>query len=139
MRRPYPRLRSSMAFVIRPEQAADFASIAAVVSDAFGNQGNDVARLVELIRASDAYEPDLALVAEDETGIAGHVMLSWAGVVGGSRERVLLLSPMSVRGDRQRRGAGRQLIVEVLARADGRGEPVVVVERSEEHTSELQS
>jgi len=114
--------------VVRPEQPSDFDSIRAVVADAFGNHGAEVALLVERIRASAEYEPSLALVAEDESGIVAHVMLSWVGVAEAVRERVLNLSPMSVRGDRQRRGIGSQLILDALARADERREPLVLVE-----------
>jgi putative acetyltransferase len=117
-----------MPVVVRPEQPSDFASVGAVVADAFGDHGDEVALLVERIRMSAEYEPSLALVAEDESGIVAHVMLSWVGVAGGGRERVLNLSPMSVRGDRQRRGIGSQLIVEALARAEALDEPLVMVE-----------
>ena len=35
---------------------------------------------VERIRASDEFVPELALVAEDDSGVIGHVMLSWVGL-----------------------------------------------------------
>ena len=57
-----------------------------------------------------------------------HVMLSWVELEGGSRSRILNLSPMSVRPDRQLRGVGSQLIREALERAEEAGEPAVMVE-----------
>jgi putative acetyltransferase len=114
--------------VVRPEQPTDFGAIKQVVTDAFGDHGSTVALLVERIRASDEYEPDLALVAEDESGIVGHLMLSWVGVVGGARDRILNLSPVAVRSDRQRRGVGTRMILAVLERAEALEEPLVMVE-----------
>ena len=75
--------------IIRPEQPEDFEAIADVVRDAFGDHGPAVARLVEDIRASDHYIPEFSLVAVDESGVIGHVMLSWTAVKGGARDRVL--------------------------------------------------
>ena len=83
---------------------------------------------VENIRASEQFIPELALVAEDASGVVAHVMLSWGGVEGGSRPRMLCLTPMSVRPDRQRQGVGSQLIREALHRAEAAGEPAVFVE-----------
>jgi putative acetyltransferase len=114
---------------IRAERPEDFAAIAAVVVDAFSpKHGPEVAALVERIRASEHYLPELALLAEDESGVVGHVMLSWAGLEGGTRERILMLSPMSVRTDRQRSGVGTSLIENVLGRAEAMGEPAVMLE-----------
>jgi len=99
-----------------------------VVRAAFAGHPEDVAAFVERIRASDGYIPELALVAEDSSGVIAHVMLSWVGVEGGSRPRILNLTPMSVRPDRQRIGVGTQLIRDALGRAEQTGEPAVMVE-----------
>ena len=117
-----------MPLVVRPERPADFARIEEVVTDAFGDHGPTVALLVARIRASEEYEPGLALIAQDESGVAGHLMLSWVGVAGGARGRILNLSPVAVRSDRQRRGVGTQMILAVLERAEELGEPLVMVE-----------
>jgi putative acetyltransferase len=100
-----------------------------VVRAAFVGHPDEVAAFVERIRASEQFIPELALVAEDASGvIAAHVMLSWVGVQGGSRTRILNLTPMSVRPDRQRIGVGSQLIRDALRRAEEAGEPAVMVE-----------
>jgi putative acetyltransferase len=117
-----------MHLVVREERPADFANIDAVLSDAFGDHGREVALLVQRIRASREYEPSLALVAEDESGIVGHMMLSWVGIACALRERVLNLTPMSVRKDKQRRGVGTRLVLEALTRAESLSEPIVIVE-----------
>ena len=88
--------------VIRPERDADHSVIAEVVRAAFVGHPDEVASFVERIRASEEFIPELALVAEDSSGVIAHVMLSWVGVEGGARTRILNLTPMSVRPDRQR-------------------------------------
>jgi len=113
---------------IRPERDADRAVIAEVIRAAFAGHPDEVASFVERIRASEQFIPQLALVAEDSSGVIAHVMLSWVGVEGGSRPRILNLTPMSVRPGRQRIGVGTLLIRDVLARAEDAGEPAVMVE-----------
>ena len=114
--------------VIRPEREEDHPAIADVVRGAFVKHPDEVAEFVERIRASEQYISELALVAEDSSGVVAHVMLSWVGIEGGSRTQILNLTPMSVRPDRQRMGVGTKLIHEVLGRAEAAGEPVVLVE-----------
>ncbi len=114
--------------VIRPERDADHPVIAEVVRAAFVGHPDEVASFVERIRASEQFIPELALVAEDSSGVIAHVMLSWVGVEGGSRTRILNLTPMSVRPDRQRIGVGARLIRDALGRAEEAGEPAVMVE-----------
>lgn len=113
---------------IRPERDADHAAIAGVVRAAFVRHPDEVASFVERIRASEHFVPELALVAEDASGVIAHLMLSWVGVEGGSRPRILNLTPMSVRPDRQRVGVGTRLIRAALGRAEAAGEPAVMVE-----------
>src|SRR5262245_4912551 len=114
--------------VIRPERVADHPVIAEVVRAAFVRHPDEVASFVERIRASEQFIPELALVAEDDSGVIAHVMLSWVGVQGGSRPRILNLTPMSVRPDRQRIGVGTRLIRDAVGRAEEAGEPAVMVE-----------
>jgi putative acetyltransferase len=116
------------AFVIRPEQVADHPAIEAVVRAAFADQADEVARFVVQIRASEHFVPELALVAEDDTGVIAHVMLSWVGLESRLRGRILNLTPMSVRPDRQRKGVGTRLVHDVLGCAADAGEPAVMVE-----------
>jgi putative acetyltransferase len=114
--------------VIRPERDRDHPEIAEVVRGAFVRHPDEVASFVERIRASEEFIPELALVAEDSSGVIAHVMLSWVRLEGGSRPRILNLTPMSVRPDRQRMGVGTRLIWDALGRAEAAGEPAVMVE-----------
>jgi putative acetyltransferase len=116
---------------IEPEQPADHPAIRAVVLAAFAHHPS-VAELVELIRASPQYVPELALVARVEDEVAGFVMLSCAEVVddSGVRHEVLTLSPLAVAPPLQGRGIGSALVLAGLRAAEGRAEPLVMLEGS---------
>jgi len=112
---------------IRTETAADHEGVRAVLIDAFGEE--DEALLVDLIRRSDRFVPDLSIVAEDsDGGIVGHIMFSYVDLVGAETRQVLSLAPLAVATKAQLTGVGRALTEEGLARCDRRGEPLVVLE-----------
>ena len=113
------------AIVVRPEQGDDFEAVAVVVEAAFGDPL--VAQLVENIRTSDRYVPELALVAVEEEKVVGHTMLSYATLVGDEDQEVLQLSPVAVIPARQRDGIGGALIRAGIEGAKARHEPLVVV------------
>lgn len=107
---------------VRPELPADRDAIAKVTTAAFGNARE--ARMIDAIRASDGFVPELSLVADDKGEVVGHVILSYVEL--GAR-RVLELGPMSVEPARQRQGIGSALVREALRVADECGEPLVLV------------
>lgn len=111
--------------MIRRERPEDEAEISRVIDAAFGDR--DTATFAEQIRASPGYVPELAFVVEEEGEIVAHTMLSRVRVEGPDVD-VLILTPMSVRPDRQRQGVGSALVEAALAAADERGEPFVLVE-----------
>ncbi len=58
-------------------------------------------------------------------------MISYARLVDGeTKHQVANLSPLAVSPDYERRGIGSALVREVVARAEARGEPLVVLEGS---------
>ena len=120
-----------MDLVIEPERPADHAAIRAVLLAAFTDEPA-VADLVELIRASPEYVPELALVARVDGAVAGYVLASHAELVcdSGERRRVLTLSPLAVAPGLQGRGIGSALVPAVLAEAGRLGEQLVVLEGS---------
>ena len=109
---------------IRAESPGDRDAVAAVTRAAFGR--DDEARIVDAVRASDGFVPELSLVAEEGAELVGHVLLSYV-LLEGPGVRVLELGPVSVRPERQRAGIGSALIGEALRVADERGEPLVLV------------
>ena len=111
--------------MIRRERHEDVAEIARVIEAAFGDAS--VATFADQIRASPGYVPELAFVIEEAGEIVAHTMLSRVRLAGPDVD-VLILTPMAVRPDRQRRGIGGALVEAVLAAADEAGEPLVLVE-----------
>ena len=115
-----------MALVVRRERPDEEREISEVVEDAFGDPS--VAEFTESIRASAGYVPELTFVGEEEGRIAGFTMLSYVDLEGGPIDRLLTLTPVAVRPDRQRHGIGAAVVRAALAAADERGEPLVLVE-----------
>jgi putative acetyltransferase len=113
---------------VRPERPDDRDAVAAVVLDAFRAHGPAVVAFVDALRPSQGYVPELALVAVDASGVVGYVMLSWVPLRDSACDRILNLTPLAVRSDRQREGVGASLVTSGLALADEAGEPAVVVE-----------
>jgi len=114
---------------IRTESPADHQAVSAVVAAAFGSPVE--ARLVESIRASPEFLPELSLVGDFEGQIVGHVMISYAAIRDGEKDKpIALLAPLAVSPEFQRRGVGSALVREVTRRADDLDEPLVVLEGS---------
>lgn len=113
---------------IRSELPSDAAELDVLLDVAFG--GPRVPQLVRLIRRSPEYQPDLALVSEDDTGLVGFVLFSRLPLLSGDGRwwSVLVLSPLAVRPDRFGTGIGSELTRCGLALADRRGEALVVLE-----------
>lgn len=119
-----------MAILIHPETPADAAVIRSVISAAFVDQPA-VADLVERIRASPHYEPELSLLAVLDGKPAGFVMISHAQLLGPEvSSDVLSLSPLGVHPDHQRQGVGTALVRAALSAADATGAGLVVLEGS---------
>jgi len=120
-----------VAMLIRAETVADVAAIRAVNVAAFPTPAE--ADLVERIRSSDAFIPELSLVAEfdpDTEGrpgrIVGHILLSRVAIAG-LDEPILALAPLAVVPDHQRQGIGSALVGAGLDAAEAREEPLVVL------------
>ncbi len=110
---------------IRSETDADRADIKKVNEEAFGRAVE--ADLVDAIRASDGFLPELSLVAIAAEGVVGHVLLSYVEIEPGQHP-VLQLGPLAVLPSHQRRGIGSALMDEAVRVADARGEPLILLE-----------
>ncbi|MCI8630845.1 MAG: N-acetyltransferase, partial [Firmicutes bacterium] len=78
---------------IRKEEAKDYEAVYSLVKAAFSSaehsDGNEH-DLVNALRKSDAFIPDLSLVAEIDGKIAGHIMFTAANI---GSDTVLALAP----------------------------------------------
>ena len=123
---PPPDENGQADMVVRRERRSDFDPVRQTVQLAFGRVNE--ADLVERVRDSDHYVPELALVAERDGEIVGHVLVSYVELRRPeSSLAILSLAPLSVRPDVQQRGVGVALVEQALAGAEARHEPVVVV------------
>ena len=102
---------------IRQEITNDKKEVYEVNSIAFG-QDNE-AKLVNLLRESKAFIPELSLVATVETKLVGHILFSKIIIIdeNGNEFESLALAPVAVRPEFQRKGIGRQLIKSGLNKA----------------------
>lgn len=110
---------------IRLETHWDHDPVRRLLTAAFGRSAE--AALVDALRESDAFIPQLCLVAEQSSNIIGHILFSHITLEADPDVQVLALSPVAVYPAFQGRGVGSALIREGLTRADARGEPLVVV------------
>lgn len=110
---------------IRRETVPDYPVIAQVNTLAFGQDSE--AKLIEQIRNSDRYIPELSLVAEIETIVVGHILFSYIDLVNEETLKVLGLAPLAVHPQFQRQGIGSALIKAGLEIAEANKEAVVIV------------
>ena len=120
-----------MPIIIRPETPADYARIYEVTEAAFRDlpiSDHTEQHLVNRLRNSAAYIPQLALVAELEGEVVGHILFTRAVIVGPDRSwDTLTLAPVSVAPDHQRCGIGGQLIRTGIELARGLGYDLINV------------
>lgn len=122
---------------IRTETADDYRQVAEVITAAFQSDefsGHEETQLVEKLRKSAAFVPELSLVAVADHQIVGHILLTRAFITHGEQTfPSLSLAPVSVLPEFQRQGIGSQLIKEAHQRAKDLGFTSVIVLGHEEY------
>src|SRR4028119_2221638 len=109
---------------IRCPNLSDYKVIAELNRLAF--EGENEAQLVEYVRHSDRYIPELELVADLDGTVAGHILFSYMDLVGQEHLQVLGLAPMAVLPEFQRRGIGSLLVRMGLKAAEAREEVMII-------------
>jgi putative acetyltransferase len=112
--------------IVRAETPDDHDDIRRIVDEAFGD--TITSAIVDAIRASDRFVPELSLVAVSEGQTAGHVISSYVDLLVPDTRRVLQVGPLAVVPSRQRQGIGTALMEETIRLADERGEPLLLIE-----------
>jgi len=117
--------------IIRPEKPSEFKIIYDLVKVAFLTaqvSNGDEQNFIDRLRASSGYIPELALIAEQDGQIIGHIMLTKTYVYGpGTKHEVLLLAPLAVALEYRCRGVGSKLVLESFRLAKKLGYKAVLV------------
>ncbi|MDQ0709851.1 putative acetyltransferase [Arthrobacter woluwensis] len=129
-----------MPLLIRPETPEDFSAIRTLTAAAFrgaphaappvdGTSDPGEAALVEWLREDSGYVPELALVAEEDGVVVGHIMTTRGTLDGDGAPPVpaLGLGPLSVLPAAQRRGVGAVLLAATVDAAVLLGEPLIAL------------
>ena len=108
---------------IRPEEHKDYKSIVSLILRSFRegtnySDGTDIIALVEEIRDSENYIPELSFVAELDGEIVGHFLFSHfplsptekGGHGKGADSEIVMLAPVSVHADHFRKGIGSTML-----------------------------
>ena len=111
------------ALTIRPEEHKDYKSIVSLILRSFRegtdySDGTDIIALVEEIRDSKYYIPELSFVAELDNEIVGHFLFSHfplsptreGGHKNDAESEIVMLAPVSVHADHFRQGIGSAMI-----------------------------
>jgi predicted N-acetyltransferase YhbS len=110
-----------MKIKIRQEAPIDYPAVFKIIEDAFKTleiSNHQEQFFVERLRKSEAFVPELSLIAIIDDKIVGHIVLSKINIKNEEKEfQTLILAPVSVLPEFQNRGIGSQLINEAHKKA----------------------
>lgn len=120
-----------MQLTIRPEKPTDFLLVFQLIEEAFAKMqysSHTEQFIVEKLRKTEAYIPELSLVAEKEEAIVGHIILSKIKIDNGEQQfNGLILGPVSVWPRLHGQGIGGQLIKMAHKVAKALGHKIIVL------------
>ncbi len=109
-----------------PETDDDIATIRSLVTAAFRRTSE--ADLIEAIRVSPNFIPELSLIAAEEGNVLGHILFSPIVIESqGGTVPALALAPLAVTPPRQHQGIGTQLVQAGLSKCRELDHGIVVV------------
>ncbi len=115
-----------MNIQIRPELQCEYECVENITRDAFSR--NDEATLLNTIRKTPNYIPELSLVARNEEEVLGHILFTKVRIINEETEHTsIALGPMSVISSRQKEHIGSQLVLAGLDAAKQLGYSHVIV------------
>lgn len=108
------------------EKNDNIVAIEQVITAAFGQEKE--AKLVEAIRNSQNFIPELSIVATEESNLLGHILFSPIVIEAQGRTiPALALAPLAVIPSRQREGIGTQLVQVGLSKCRQLNHSLVIV------------
>ena len=120
-----------MELRLRQETITDFKAVFKIIEEAFKSEEHSDKTeqyLVERLRKSPAFIPQLSLVAEIQDEIVGHILLTKIQIKNKQDScESLALAPVSVKPGYQKRGIGGELIIEAHRIAKGLGYKSIVL------------
>lgn len=126
-----------MKIHIRQETKADYAVVFNLIEEAFRKESisnKNEQYIVERLKKTDSYIPELSLVAEVDYQIVGYILLSKIVIeTNTSRHVALALTPIAVLPSFQMKGIGRKLIEEAHRIAKGLGYQSIILVGHEEY------
>lgn len=116
---------------IRKEEIADYHDVFELIENAFKDEpytDHKEQFLVERLRKSASFVPELSLVAEIDGEITGYILLSRIKIINtGIQKTALGLAPVAVLKKHQGQGIGGKLILEAHRKAKELGFDVVIL------------
>jgi putative acetyltransferase len=111
---------------IRQETPSDYDAVRRVNMISFGRKNE--AELVDRLRKTDSFIPELSLVALEGERIIGHLLITKVHVTSNERSITLLaLSPMCVIPEYQNKGVGTRMVEAAIRICRGLNYPAIVV------------
>ncbi|HSL45392.1 MAG TPA: N-acetyltransferase [Anaerolineales bacterium] len=112
---------------IRPETPTDIPAINSVNKQAFDSREAEP-RLVDAIRKSEGFIPELSLLAEENNQIIGHILFSRIHMQCENEQLpALALAPMAVLPEYQKQGIGSALVRRGLEECKHLGHAIIIV------------
>ncbi len=120
-----------MNLVIRQEEPRDYTTVFQIIETAFKTMEYSSGTeqfIVEKLRKSDAFIPELSLVAEQEGELVGHIILTKIKIDNGTKLfDALTLGPVAVWPKLHGQGIGSQLIKEAHKIAKSLGHEIIIL------------
>jgi len=116
-----------MEVKIKQEIESDYSNVYELNRTAFEQESEP--KLIELLRTSDAFIPELSLIATIDNNLVGHILFTKIIIKddNGNEFNSLALAPMAVKPDLQKKGIGGQLIRYGLGKAKELGYKSIIV------------